>query len=92
MKLYALISVDLENYVTSEQRKKFNEKLKELKWFKIIELTTIWTASFEDGITKSSALSTTKADVATAAKEGKISKYHAAVQFGYDSSDTFSNN
>ena len=84
-----MLTVDLENYVTTEQRKKFNEKMKELDWKKLVELTTTWTAPFKEDVARSSALRITKSDVAEAAKEGKISKYHAAVQFGEESPDTF---
>lgn len=89
MALKALLTVDLENNVTSEQRKKFNEKLKELNWTKIVSLTTTWSASFQANISVNSALSETKKDINTAAIAGNISRYHCGVQFGEEGPFTF---
>lgn len=90
MGLKVLLTVDLENGVTSDQRKIFNEKLKELNWIKITSLTTTWRASFSDTTSISSALSETKNDVKSAATVGRITTYHCAVQFGTDGPFTFS--
>lgn len=82
MALNALLTVDLENGVSSEKRQKFNEKMKELSWNKINALTTTWQASWKEGATESGALTTTRNDVKQALSYAGISSYHAAVKIG----------
>lgn len=77
--MYAMLSLDLDKRTTSEQREKFYEYLKNEKWTKIPKVTTIWYASFKDGVSESGAISTTKTDVANAAAHANVSSYDAVV-------------
>ena len=90
MGLKALLTLDLEKKATDEQRKTFNEKMAKLNWFKIKNLTTAWQAEFEDNVSLSVALATTKSDVTKAIKEAKVLQYHAVVQFGNNTPSAFS--
>lgn len=78
----ALLTLDLENGVSTENRAKFYEYLKKENWSKLSALTTAWKCSFKDGITRESAIRITKNDVANAAKYAGVSSYNAAVQVG----------
>jgi len=82
----AMLSVDLNN-VTSDQRRKFYDKLKDLDWIKVQKLTTLWRASFASNASESSVISTTKSDVKTSANYASIIDYDAAVHVG-DSAPT----
>lgn len=84
----AMLSVDL-NKVTSNQRDLFYKKLKELKWSKIANLTTIWKVSFEEDVSKVEAISITKDDVKASAKYAKIISYDAVVHIGDSSPAEF---
>lgn len=61
MGLKALITLDLK--VTEEQRECFYEGLKKEKWAKIPNLTTAWTCSFQDGVTRQNAISNIESDI-----------------------------
>lgn len=79
MKLNAMLTVDLNN-VSSDERNKFYEKLKEEKWQKL-KLTTTWIASFTEKVTLDEAIRITKSDVQKAAAHAGISNYEAASHF-----------
>jgi len=91
MALKALLTVDLENGVSADQRQKFNEKMAELKWLKVSTLTTTWTSSFVDGVTITKAFEETQSDVYKSATVARILNYHCAVQFGTDNPSLFKN-
>lgn len=76
MAVTVMLSVDL-NGVTSTMRTKFYEELANKQWTKL-KLTTTWTARFKEGVTKDSALSTTKFDVKAAALAAGVKDYEAA--------------
>lgn len=78
----ALLTFDLENGVSLEQRKKAYDYLKEQKWERVKSLTTTWKCSFNDDVTREAAIKECKSDVARAARLAGISLYHAAVQVG----------
>ncbi|MCG9712914.1 hypothetical protein L1D29_08810 [Shewanella insulae] len=78
----ALLTLDLENGVSSEKREKFYEYLKKEKWSKLAGLTTAWKCSFNDDVTRESAIRVVKNDVAGAARHAGVSSYNAAVQVG----------
>ena len=74
-----MVSIDLESGVTAEQRKAFNEAMKDEKWSKLPDVTTLWTASFTDGATVNGIVDTAKSDVASSARKAKVLRYHAVV-------------
>jgi hypothetical protein len=76
-----LLSIDLNN-VSSEQRSVFNQALADEKWVKHSRLTTVWTAVFQEDVTESGAVGTTKKDVTTAASKAKITNYDALIHVG----------
>lgn len=78
MSRYSMLTLDLNKEVTSEQRTLFYDKLKELKWKKIDELTTLWFASWEDSVSDDGIISTTKSDVEKAAVAAKVTSYDAS--------------
>ena len=77
----ALITLDLPK-VTSEERKVFYEVLKQFNWVKIIELTTVWKASFNDSVIRSSAITVLINDLKTAKMKSGITKVEYALQLG----------
>lgn len=82
MGLKAMVTVDLNEDVTSSQRETFNSEMAEQQWAKIKPLTTTWHASFEDDLSKDRVVSMTKSDIAAAAKTAEIKSYDAAVMVG----------
>jgi hypothetical protein len=91
MGLCAMLSIDLEAGVTADRRTEFNKQMAEKLWAKIPNVTTTWRATFTDGTTESSAIQTTRIDVAAAARTAGISKYHAVVEVGPSNPTEFSN-
>lgn len=85
----ALLTVDLENGVSAEKRKKFYDYLAQEKWLKIPELTTTWECSFTEHVDRLGAIAVIKDDVASAAKHAGVSHYQAAVQVGKGSITKF---
>lgn len=80
MSFYALLTVDLNNYVDEDARDEFNEYLKDKNFVKL-KLTTTWRVTFTAG-TETGALALTKKVVADAAAAAGIQDYEAAVIFG----------
>lgn len=80
--MYAMLSLDLDNNATAKQRNKFYEYLKNEKWVKIAKVTTTWYVKFKSGTTAPVMISTTKTDVANAAKHAGITSYDAVVHVG----------
>lgn len=78
----ALLTVDLENGVSADKRKKFYEYLAREKWTKLTELTTTWKCSFKDSVDRQGAIDVAKMDVKNGVEHAGISSYHAAVQVG----------
>ena len=89
MGLKALLTVDLENGVTNNQRERFNNKLNDLMWNKLENFTTAWISSFKDNVTVPTAFAQVKKDVKAAADEGGIKTFHGAVQFCEDEPHLF---
>jgi hypothetical protein len=81
MAIKAMLSLDLNN-VTNEQREAFYAALKERKWAKITSLTTVWKATFQEGVTGEQAIKETKNDLASAAQLAKVTRYDAGVMVG----------
>ena len=90
MATHLLLSVDLPNHVTTDQRDKFNAKLAELHCTKLHHLDTVWRASYKEDATISTAgaISETQRDVAAAAHAG-IREYYGAVRVGPDQPTEF---
>lgn len=82
MKYKALLTLDLEKGVSTEQREKFYEYLKEKKWVKLSNLTTTWKIVFVEGAKRENVIRTVKSHVANAAIHSNVSSYSAAVQVG----------
>lgn len=77
----ALITLDLP-IITSEERKVFYEVLKQFKWVKIKDLTTVWRASFNDSVISSSAITILINDLKTAKMKSGINKVEYALLLG----------
>lgn len=88
--MYAILSLDLDN-VSSTQRNKFYESLKEDQWIKFNNLTTTWYVSFESNATESGIISTVKSDVQKAANQASVSKYNAMVTVSQNKPTEFAN-
>lgn len=78
MTLYAIVTVDLDNGVSSTARAKFNEELKK-KHFTKHKLTTLWTATWTGVATKVGALTYVRNSVDQAAATAGISTYEVLV-------------
>lgn len=89
MGLKAMLTVDLNNDVSSKQRDDFNKALENEGWSKITSLTTTWQAGFKDGVGRSGAIGAAKKDVQTAAKKAGVSSYDAAVMVGDEFPEVF---
>jgi len=76
MKVYVMLTVDLNNNVPQSTRTAFYEQLKIAHWRRL-KLTTTWIATFQDGITPQQAIAISKNDVAVAAKATGIRDYEA---------------
>lgn len=81
MKLKVLLTVDLPDAV-SHDRQKFNDELARLQWIKIDELTTVWTATFKDGITEPNVEQTVVSDLKRAKAVGGIHTVNYAFHIG----------
>lgn len=66
-----LITFDLNN-VTSTQRTAFYEKLEELKWSRVGNLTTTWKCSFNDDVTRNDATEEVILDLKKAKQYSKM--------------------
>ena len=82
MAVHAMLTVDLNRYVTTEQRNRFYEELRTRKWVKIDALSTTWKAVFSEGVSAEAAMQETKSDLSAAATAASISSYDAAAMFG----------
>jgi hypothetical protein len=81
--IYVMLTVDLDQGVTTEQRKTFNEHLAYAHWVKL-NLTTTWYARFLEGATVQGAIQAAKNIVAKAAEAARIAAYEAAAEVGWD--------
>lgn len=88
---YALLTVDLDKGVTSDQRKTFNEEMANRHWTKMATTTT-WSASFTAGSTPTGILTETKADVAAAASAAKVTKWECTVHPSGDAAPVYFKN
>lgn len=84
-----LITLDLPG-ATAEQRKTFYEVLLAEKWVRVPSLTTTWTASFTDDLTRDSAASVMQKDLLKAKNESDVKKVEYAMQL--DKGDVFIEN
>jgi len=75
MKPYSILTVDLNNDVSSQQRTTFGEKLTESKWKKMPDLTTVWYTTWAENVTEEGMINTTKKDVQEAADAANIKHY-----------------
>lgn len=78
MPYHAVVTVDLDNGVSSTARTKFNEELKK-KNFSKHKLTTLWTAVFTPTSTREGAVKFTRDSIDAAAALAGISTYEAFV-------------
>lgn len=78
MSLYASATVDLDNFVSSTARSKFNEELKK-KHFTKHKLTTLWTVTFTPGTSRAWAENYVRENIDAAAAFAGISTYEAFV-------------
>ena len=80
--MYAMISLDLDKKTSSEQRKVFNAKLKELQWVKIPNVTTTWYANFKPEVSRQGITGTTKSDIQKAASAAGVTSYDVVLHVG----------
>lgn len=78
MSLHASATVDLDNFVSSTARSKFNEELKKKKFTKH-KLTTLWTVTFTPGTSRAWAENYVRESIDAAAALAGISTYEAFV-------------
>lgn len=78
MSYYALVTVDLDNGVSKTARDKFNDELAKRHFYKH-KLTTVWTATYQPGITKAVAISDARKCIDEAAATAGITTYEALV-------------
>ncbi|KAA8561302.1 hypothetical protein FX985_01354 [Pseudomonas extremaustralis] len=78
MTLHAVVTVDLDNGVSSSARTKFNEALKAKKLTKH-KLTTLWTGVFTTGTTREWAIKYSRDAIDEAASAAGITTYEAFV-------------
>lgn len=78
MDAYSILTVDLNQEVSTDKRNKFYEYLQQNQWVKINQLTTLWYAKWETGLTAEGILATTKADIDAAAQRSQVSHYDVA--------------
>ncbi|MVV48941.1 hypothetical protein EJA72_11900 [Pseudomonas sp. PB120] len=78
MPYHAVVTVDLDNGVSSTARTKFNEELKK-KNFSKHKLTTLWTAVFTPATTREGAVKYARDSIDAAAALAGISTYEAFV-------------
>lgn len=78
MTLHAVVTVDLDNGVSSSARTKFNEELRK-KNFSKHKLTTLWTAVFTPTSTREGAVKFTRDSIDAAAALAGISTFEAFV-------------
>jgi len=87
--MYAMLSIDLDKKITTEQRNRFNEYLEKEDWTKIPNVTTTWYTSFVDSGTESGIINATQKDVSNAARHAGIVSYAAAVNVGSSKPTSF---
>jgi hypothetical protein len=80
--MYAMISLDLDKGTSSEQRKVFYAKLKELQWKKIPKVTTTWYANFESTVSRDGIIRITRNDMKKAASAAGIASYDVVLHIG----------
>lgn len=78
MSFHASATVDLDNFVSSTARDKFNEELKKKNFMKH-KLTTLWTVSFTPGTSRAWAENYVRNSIDAAAATAGISSYEAFV-------------
>ncbi|MFM9484589.1 hypothetical protein [Pseudomonas monachiensis] len=78
MPFHAVVTVDLDNGVSSTARTKFNEELKK-KYFTKHKLTTLWTVVFAAGAVREAAVKYARDSIDAAAAIAGISTYEAFV-------------
>ena len=81
MAVYVMLTVDLDQHVTSRAREHFNQALAKDNWNKL-HLTTTWYAQFKDNIDPGDAIDETKREVHAAAVSAGIARYEAAAEVG----------
>jgi hypothetical protein len=88
--MHAVVTVDLKNKVTSEERAKFNDAMAAKQWKKVSGITTAWKAVFKDSVSADGARSTTLSDVKKCAADAGIAldQVSAIVQVGDDAPAT----
>ena len=89
--MYAVLSLDLDK-VTTTQRDKFYESLKNNQWIKINNLTTTWYVNFKEDATESGIISTAKSDVNNAAICANVQNYNAMLSVSKNKPTEFRNN
>lgn len=81
MTLHAILTVDLNGYVSDEARKTFERVLAERHYVKR-KLTTVWRVQFTQGTTTVGAEKVVREHVALAASTAGIRDYEALIMVG----------
>ncbi len=79
--LSALVSVELDDGITSEQRRTFEAAMAQAQYHKDPDLATIWLALWPD-MTEDAAFAVVRNEVRNAAVAARIVRFRLIVQFG----------
>lgn len=79
MSQYTLLTLDLNDEVTSEARNRFYDELTKLGWKKVDDLTTLWYAAWNDSASAQDITNKVKSEVEKAANAAKVKHYDAAL-------------
>ena len=87
--MHAMLSLDLDEKTTAQEREKFYAHLRDSRWMKISKVTTTWFTHFKDKATELDIIAEVKKDVAAAAKYSGITAYDAVVNVSESEPSTF---
>lgn len=87
--MYAMLSLDLDEKATAQEREKFYAHIRDSGWMKIAKVTTTWFTSYRDKATEEQIIAEVKQDVAAAARYSGITAYDAVVNVSLSEPSSF---
>lgn len=78
MKKYSILSLELNDDVSTEERNLFYKALEKFQWKRINSTTTLWYAHWKSDASDEGIVNTTKNDVEQAAKTSNVKHYDAS--------------
>ena len=85
------MTLDLERGVSDERRKRYYDKLGQLHWVKLPDVTTTWRCNFSAPVEADSASRVVASDLAAAAVVAGHPQYHAVAMIGDSKPVSFRN-